>query len=200
MKLTKFTNLLVLGLVLTVAAVGCRKRPEDLSRIPGYKPMTEVAESTNSEYGLTNASGTESTNLGVAYAQSTNDFRTWPENREVFAAYTVHFAFDSSTVRKGEESKLASVADYMKKHAGDAVRVEGYCDERGTAEYNRALGERRALALREGLIHLGISQNMVETISYGFDRPLEPGHNEAAWSKNRRGEFILLTPPAKVAP
>ena len=75
------------------------------------------------------------------------------------------------------------------------MRVEGNCDERGTAEYNRALGDRRAQVVREELNTLGIDPTRVDTISYGFDKPSVQGHDEAAWSKNRRDEFILLTPP-----
>ena len=76
-----------------------------------------------------------------------------------------------------------------------AVLVEGNCDERGTEEYNRSLGERRALAGREYLIKLGIDADRVDTITYGEDRPADPGHNEAAWAKNRRDDFVVLTAP-----
>ena len=119
----------------------------------------------------------------------------WAENAEVFKADTVYFAYDSSVVKASEKSKVVAVADYLKANSADAVRIEGNCDERGTAEYNRALGERRALAVREDLVSLGVDAGRVDTISYGFDRPVETGHNEAAWSKNRRGEFVLLSPP-----
>ena len=77
------------------------------------------------------------------------------------------------------------------------MRVEGNCDERGTEEYNRALGERRALAVREELIRLGIGPTEVDTISYGKDRPVAQGHDESAWKLNRRDDFIVLSPPAK---
>ena len=80
-------------------------------------------------------------------------------------------------------------------NTADAVRVEGNCDERGTEEYNRALGERRALALREELVRLGVDPSRVDTVSYGEDKPVDPGHDESAWRKNRRGDFILLSPP-----
>ena len=78
---------------------------------------------------------------------------------------------------------------------GKALRIEGHCDERGTEEYNRSLGERRALAVREKLLDLGLNPNMVETRTYGEARPLDPGHNEGAWKQNRRGEIHLLTAP-----
>ena len=90
-----------------------------------------------------------------------------------------------------EKPKVAAVADYFKAHSLDALEIEGHCDERGTEEYNRALGEHRALALREELIRLGIDASRIETVSFGEDRPAEPGHDESAYRKNRRGEFVL---------
>ena len=119
----------------------------------------------------------------------------WNEDAAALSGDTVHFAFDSSVIREEEKPKLSTVADYLKSNAAAAVRIEGYCDERGTEEYNRSLGERRALALREELVRLGIDPTRVETISFGKDRPVDPGHDEAAHSKNRRGVFIVLTPP-----
>ena len=77
----------------------------------------------------------------------------------------------------------------------DALLIEGHCDERGTEEYNRALGERRALSVREFLVTLGVAPDRVETVSFGEDRPADPGHSSAAWDKNRRGEIVLLSPP-----
>ena len=114
----------------------------------------------------------------------------------MFKANTVSFAYDSSAIRSGEKAKIAAVADHLKGNSADAVRVEGNCDERGTEEYNRSLGERRALAVREELIRLGIDPGRVETKSWGEDNPAnDHGHDEAAWQKNRRGDFILLSPP-----
>ena len=98
-------------------------------------------------------------------------------------------------LKASEKPKVAAVADYLKANAGKAVRVEGNCDERGTEEYNRSLGERRALAVREELIRLGIDPTEVDTISYGKDRPVDPGHDESAWKQNRRDDFIVLTKP-----
>jgi hypothetical protein len=87
-------------------------------------------------------------------------------------------------------------ASALAASASDKLLIEGHCDERGTEEYNRSLGERRALALREALAKAGVSPDRVRTLSYGKDKPADPGHDESAWSKNRRGEFILLHPKA----
>ena len=116
-------------------------------------------------------------------------------NAEIFKSDTAYFDFDSSVVKSSEKSKVAVVADYLKAHPADGVSVEGHCDERGTEEYNRSLGERRALALREELVSTGVSPSHVLTQTLGKDRPADSGHDESAWSKNRRGEFILLTLP-----
>jgi peptidoglycan-associated lipoprotein len=110
-------------------------------------------------------------------------------DRSQFAADIVYFDFDSAKVRPGEVSKLQAVAAWMKSNSGKKLVVEGYCDERGTAEYNRALGERRAQAAREELVRLGVDASRISTSSYGSDRASDPGHDEAAWSKNRRCEF-----------
>ena len=103
----------------------------------------------------------------------------------------VLFEYDSARIRPSEESKLQTVAAYAKSNPGKLV-VEGHCDERGTAEYNRALGERRALAARDELVKLGVDTSRISTVSYGSERPADPGHDEGAWSKNRRCEFVVV--------
>ena len=103
----------------------------------------------------------------------------------------VLFEYDSARIRPSEESKLQTVAAYVKSNPGKLV-VEGHCDERGTAEYNRALGERRALAARDELVKLGVDTSRISTVSYGSERPSDSGHDEGAWSKNRRCEFVVV--------
>src|SRR2546430_17260682 len=102
---------------------------------------------------------------------------------------------DRTVFRSSEKAKLEAIATQLKSNPSSAVRIEGHCDERGTDEYNRSLGERRALALREELARLGIDPARVDTISYGRDRPLDTGHAESSHRKNTRGEFVRLTPP-----
>jgi peptidoglycan-associated lipoprotein len=110
------------------------------------------------------------------------------------AANTIHFAFDSAAIKKSEGANISAVASALSANAGDKLLIEGNCDERGTEEYNRALGERRALAAREALAKAGVSPDRIRTISYGKDKPANPGHDEAAWKANRRDDFILLHP------
>jgi len=116
-------------------------------------------------------------------------------DRATLAAHTVHFDFDSSVVKSSEKPHVEAVAAYMKSAPrGVALLVEGHCDERGTEEYNRSLGERRALALRDALISSGADGNRITTRSFGEDVPVAMGHDESAWQQNRRGEFVVLHP------
>jgi peptidoglycan-associated lipoprotein len=105
---------------------------------------------------------------------------------------SVYFDYDSAKVRPSEDSKLEIVAAALKGNSKKLV-IEGHCDERGTAEYNRALGERRAQAAREELVRMGVDAGRISTISYGKDRPADTGHDEAAWAKNRRCEFVVVS-------
>ncbi|GMU62109.1 MAG: hypothetical protein AMXMBFR34_38720 [Myxococcaceae bacterium] len=101
----------------------------------------------------------------------------------------VYFAFDRDQLLPEGMQALQKVADVLRKHKDLSVRVEGHCDERGTEEYNLALGHRRANAAAKYLRDLGVSEGQLDTISYGALRPAVDGHDEAAWSKNRRDEL-----------
>ena len=101
----------------------------------------------------------------------------------------IYFDYDSSSVRGDQLSVVQRNADLLKQAASAVIQIAGHCDERGTQEYNLALGERRALAVREGLIRAGISGDRIVTISYGEESPAMPGSSEDAWAKNRRAEF-----------
>jgi peptidoglycan-associated lipoprotein len=105
---------------------------------------------------------------------------------------TVRFAFDSAQVDDTERAKVEAVAEQLKGNASTLVTLEGHCDERGSVEYNVSLGERRALAVRSYLMNLGIDGARIQTKSFGSERPKDPGHDEAAWSVNRRVEFVLI--------
>ncbi len=102
----------------------------------------------------------------------------------------VYFAFDQYNISSTEASKVQAAADYMKQNPAHGMIIEGNCDERGSAEYNMGLGERRALAVRDYMVKLGVPDNRIQTISYGSERPADPGHGEQSWSKNRRGELV----------
>lgn len=103
----------------------------------------------------------------------------------------VQFDYDSFQIKPSEMPKVDAAAEYLSKNAAVRAVIEGNCDERGSAEYNLALGEHRALAIRAALIGKGIDGTRIQTRSFGEERPLNPGHGEDAWSVNRRGEFAL---------
>jgi peptidoglycan-associated lipoprotein len=105
----------------------------------------------------------------------------------------VFFAYDMDTIDETGQQTLNANAALMKKYPTWIVTIEGHSDERGTAEYNLALGERRALAARNYLVSLGIPADRLRTVSYGKEFPFEPGHEEGSWSKNRRAHFVVTS-------
>uniref|UniRef100_C6E652 Peptidoglycan-associated lipoprotein n=1 Tax=Geobacter sp. (strain M21) TaxID=443144 RepID=C6E652_GEOSM len=104
----------------------------------------------------------------------------------------VYFNFDAADLSEEARGSLSKNAEYLSRQAGIKVRIEGNCDERGSDDYNMALGERRAKAARDYLVNLGIASDRLSTISYGEEKPADPGHDEAAWAKNRRAEFVIV--------
>lgn len=105
----------------------------------------------------------------------------------------IHFAFDRYDLSAESREILARNAEFMIRFLEAKIQVEGHCDERGTNEYNLALGERRALSTRKYLVSLGVPPHRLATISYGEELPTDPGHTEAAWGKNRRAHFVILS-------
>jgi peptidoglycan-associated lipoprotein len=111
--------------------------------------------------------------------------------REKFMKQDVNYAFDSAVLDATAQAILKDKAGWLKQNADVATTIEGHCDERGTVAYNVALGERRAEAAKAFLVNLGVPAAKMTTISYGKEKPLDPGHNEQAWAKNRRAHFVL---------
>jgi peptidoglycan-associated lipoprotein len=105
----------------------------------------------------------------------------------------VLFQVDSSDLDDAGRAVAAANAEILKKNPTWVVTIEGHCDERGTAEYNLALGEKRAVATRAYLLSLGIAPDRVRTVSYGKEFPFDPGHTDTAWSMNRRGHFVITS-------
>jgi peptidoglycan-associated lipoprotein len=108
------------------------------------------------------------------------------------ALKSIHFDFDRSDLRSDAIRTLAGDLTRINQEAGLKVRIEGHCDERGTVEYNLALGDRRARAARDYLISQGVPGARLSTISYGKEKPVDPAHSEAAWAKNRRDDFVFV--------
>ena len=105
----------------------------------------------------------------------------------------VYFALDSYNIGSQQFTNLEKAAQYLKSNTKAGLIIEGNCDERGSAEYNVGLGEKRAIAARDYLVNLGIPESRLQTISYGVEHPADPGHNESAWMKNRRDELVPAT-------
>jgi peptidoglycan-associated lipoprotein len=103
---------------------------------------------------------------------------------------TFYFEFDRAVLNASDLAVLETHAGILRENRGSSVVIEGHCDERGTREYNLALGERRSDAIRSFLTSAGVSASQIETVSYGEERPEDPGHDESAWGRNRRGVMI----------
>lgn len=115
------------------------------------------------------------------------------EARRAFENEDIHFDYDSALLTPQAQEILREKARYMKENPGTNVIIEGHCDERGTNEYNLALGEQRAKMTQEFLVALGVSASRIKTVSYGEERPLDRSNTEQAWAKNRRAHFIITT-------
>ena len=199
MKLNQWIGTPVLALIVALAASGCKKTQPGITKLDGKGsgayagvpkdiPSAPVAGGDDKVGSITNPDGTIPANTRGSHDG-------WKEDASALAAYTVHFDYDSTVIKESEKPKLDAIASQLKGNASAAVRIEGHCDERGTEEYNRSLGEKRALALREALTALGVDAARLDTISFGEDRPISKLHDASAWSQNRRGEFVQLTPP-----
>ena len=188
MKMTKLVYPLTLALVVTLAATGCRN----------HKPVgvTPIGTGQTGNPNDMSGGGTIKDNGGPGGGPqaSIQDFDNMTPDRQALAAYTIHFAFDSSVIRHSEDANLQAIASKLNSNPSTKLTIEGNCDERGTEEYNRSLGDRRALAAREALGKLGVDTARIRTMSYGKDKPVDPGHDESAWSQNRRDDFVLLLP------
>ena len=183
-----YSMLLALAVVLT--STGCKHKPYGVTPLPG-EPQPNVGNP-----GMGNTLNSEPTGGGSGapippMAYNPDNFN---HDASTLAAYAIHFKFDSAVIPDSEQGNLQSVAQQLQSNPNDQLLIQGNCDERGTEEYNRSLGERRALAAREALAKLGIDPSRVHEISFGKDQPADPGHDEEAWQKNRRDDFVLLIP------
>lgn len=172
----KIGLVVLVGIVCTVFAVGCgsmkksKKTPEELAAL-------EEAAIRGEDIPLEGWPG--------------GDFIEPGEKGIVGVFSDIYFDYDKSNVREKDYSILNEIGNWLKKNRDVSIMIEGHCDERGSNEYNMALGEARALSTRRYLIGLGIDSGRVYTVSYGEEKPLNPGHNESSWSKNRRAHFLV---------
>jgi peptidoglycan-associated lipoprotein len=222
MKKSVFLKLAAVALLAAVAATGCKKTPKNVTPIHGQAAQVGTQkgggpiDTTSNPTGPIPGPGTGGTIGGAGSDIGTKTIATpFPPprdfdpnssqppvemkgnmlmDRNAFAGNTVHFDYDKSVLKSSELGKLQPVIAALKAAPQNNLEIEGHCDERGTEEYNRALGERRALAIRAQLIKSGIAPNRISTTSFGEDKPAVLGHDDAAWAKNRRGELVLLKP------
>ncbi len=205
MKRSLIFNFILLGLVLAIGATGCRhKVQKGVTSIPGQKGggVKDPGDIDKTPVDTTGGGIKVPPEVPTVTTGKTLDtdlpnadllFGMIPDAAK-FKANTAYFDYDRAVVKASERVKIEEVAVYLKGALDHKLMIDGHCDERGTEEYNRSLSEKRALALREYLVKLGIAGDRVYTRPFGEDRPALEGHDEAAWSKNRRGEFILLKP------
>lgn len=221
MKLSTKFGLIPLIIAVSLAGAGCKSTPKNVTPIPrnttgpGNNLQTPPPIGNNTPFRAQNPG--ESRQLPVNPNQTGRELPLEnndggkdapgplpdnlrydrPEDRAMFAADTVYFDYDRANLKASEDEKVKRVAEFLKGNPLHDLAVEGHCDERGTEEYNRALGERRALSVRETLVNLGVSGSRVTTTSFGEDQPADAGHDDGAWAKNRRAEFIILLPATK---
>lgn len=164
-----------LALLLTAGSTGCKrnkKGPIDTNMTGTGTTATTGGATDGSQPGLTPEQLAD-----MIFGEASDMHR-------------VYFDYDSSALRDDARATLARSADVIKQIPGVIIQLAGHCDERGTQEYNLALGDRRATAVRDYLISLGIPANQLLTVSYGEEQPAATGSDESAWSQNRRVEFL----------
>ena len=174
-KILTLSKLAALGATLALAA-GCHT--DNFYQNP---PLGNTSNNTQSSVSI------------AAPSAEVRIHPAWNEDRTSLEALKVYFAFDKSTIRSHEQSKLKDVADFLKGNAQISIRIEGNCDERGTEEFNRELGVRRATASRDYLVSLGIDPVRIQTLSRGKDNPAVTGEGVKDRALNRRDEFVVLT-------
>ena len=178
----------VLILTLVVSVAGCKKKAPETEPVP----PVEVAEPPPPPPPPPQVDDVEDDFPPEPFIEEKPDIDTlitdWNRSGVL---QTVYFAYDSTDLDDSTRRTLRNNADWLKAHQDVNVLVEGNCDERGTIEYNLSLGQRRADAVRSYLTSLGVSRERARIITYGEERPIDPGHSETAWSKNRRAAFVV---------
>jgi peptidoglycan-associated lipoprotein len=177
--------LALLVVTLAVALAGCGSKP--------VKPAPPTAP-TESNAGA-QSEGANAANAGGAGNQD----ETAGPLAGLLATRIVYFDFDSAVIQGAGVDVVAAHAKYLAANPQARVRLEGNTDERGSREYNIGLGDRRAQSVRRALLLQGVTEGQLTTVSYGEERPADPGHDEAAWAKNRRVEIVYLTPSGQPA-
>ena len=188
---------LLAALTMAIFALGgCANKETVKAEEPVASTATVMPETPRAELPKAETTATNLEPSAPVEAQKPSEAPIAAAAGEASAATafeTAYFDFDKSELRKDTRDVLSKTADIMLKTRTDVkVKIEGHCDERGSAEYNLALGERRAKSALQYLITLGVPANRLSTISYGKEKPVVQGDNEEAWAKNRRAEFVII--------
>ena len=186
MKKLSVLNLLVVVAAALLLASGCAKKPamDNMAATETAAPAAATTQMPSQEVSGINEQ--------AVAEQPTSEAANAGQSQAAMGLNRINFDFDQYTLTPAATAVLAANAAYMQSNPTIKVRIEGYCDERGSDEYNLALGERRAQAAMNYLVSLGVAKDRLSTISYGEEMPLDPGHNEEAWAKNRRDEFKVV--------
>lgn len=177
------TSLFLLAAILIAGGLACRK-PEAAVEPDKPKVTTKAVDQAKPD---DEARRRAEDAARRAKAMKEAEFRRTAES----ALKDVHFDFDKAEIKENEKAILRTIADFMRKYPQAQVGIDGDCDERGTVEYNLALGERRADAAREYLVGLGVSASRLSTVSYGKEKPICTESTESCWGRNRRAHFTL---------
>ena len=166
---------------------------ESSSSTAASSASTTASSGSSGSSGSSSSSASSSGSASSSSSSSSNGMTDKVSAEEALAAIgnTVYFAFDSSALNAETEGTLMRQAAFLSANPALTVTIEGHCDERGTREYNLALGERRATAARDFLLAQGVDSARIRTISYGKERPAVAGSNESAWAKNRRAATVI---------
>jgi peptidoglycan-associated lipoprotein len=183
-SINRILALLVVTLAVTLAACG--------SKPVKPAPSTAPTESNPSAQS-------EGANGANAAGGAGNQDETAGPQAGLLATRVVYFDFDSAVIQGAGVDVVAAHAKYLAANPQARVRLEGNTDERGSREYNIGLGDRRAQSVRRALLLQGVTEGQLTMVSYGEERPADPGHDEAAWAKNRRVEIVYLTPSGQPA-
>ena len=152
------------------------------------KTAAEAVKKEVSKKAMTEATAKEVAKRAASEAEAK---KAKPAKQELISLSNIHFDFDKYNLKAEAQAMLKQHADWLGKNKNFNITIEGHCDERGTAEYNLALGQRRAEEAVKHLMELGIDKRRIKSLSYGEEKPLDPGHDEDAWAKNRRDQFVL---------
>jgi peptidoglycan-associated lipoprotein len=177
-------RILVVMLIACLGVVGCHSKP--------IRPDANQASQQTGAGTDVNGAGTNGSVSGQT--QGGADDETAGPQAGLLARRVIYFDFDSSEIKGDGTDIVGAHAKYLANNPGARVRLEGHTDDRGSREYNIGLGERRAQSVRRALLLQGATEAQLSTVSYGAERPAVAGHDEAAWSKNRRVEIVYLTP------